>query len=103
MATEFQEGMGVPQSRCEASNNPIVCLVIGGTIVLLLLAIAAGLWIVVKLWAAIALEGDCHSSSRMLKKSASAKTVSREASFVKRISQAGKSMFANDEIRETND
>ena len=37
----------------------------------------------------------------MLKKSASAKTVSREASLVKRISQAGKSMLANDERRTT--
>jgi len=39
----------------------------------------------------------------MLKKSASAKTVSREASLVKRISQAGKSMLTNDERRETRD
>ena len=55
MATEFQEGMGVPQSRCKATNDLIVCLVIGGTIVLLLLAIAAVLWIVVQRWAATAL------------------------------------------------
>ena len=39
----------------------------------------------------------------MLKKSASAKTVSREASLVKRISHAGKSMLANDEIPDTRD
>jgi len=43
------------------------------------------------------------STSRMLKKPAIVKTVSREASLVKRISQAGKSTLANDEIRETND
>ena len=42
------EGLGSPQW-------PHLFPVIAGTVVLLLLAIAAVLWIVVKLWAAIAL------------------------------------------------
>jgi hypothetical protein len=41
--------------RSKASNDPIGCLLIGGTIVLLQLAIAAVLWIVVQRWAATAL------------------------------------------------